>query len=162
MGDEQLQVLQMVAAGTITPEQGEDLLSALETSHSQVSVPATERRQTGDWSGVRTSRGVLTRLSEARLLGVTPEFIRGLTALGYGDLQLEQYIALRSHGITSEFVQEMRESGYGDMSIDDLIALRVSGVNSDYVREMLSLGLGDPASPQLADPQPNVVEAEER
>src|SRR5947209_20068768 len=104
MNEERLQVLQMIADGTITPEQGDELLAALGASAATLERQR-ERVSSGvsGWTNTSARGSTLTRLSEARMHGVTPEYIRGLSELGYGNLPLEQYIELRVAGVTPEF-----------------------------------------------------------
>jgi SHOCT-like protein len=144
MSEERLQVLQMVAAGTITPDQGEDLLAALGPANSMTTgSPGRHGHITGQWSRVSTSGSVLGRLSEARLHGVTPEYIRSLAEFGYRNLPLEVYVGLHDHGVTPEYIREMKAAGYTDLTLDELKALRTSGINPEYVREMIELGFGE-------------------
>lgn len=144
MSEERLQVLQMVAAGTITPDQGEDLLAALgPTNSASGGPPGRHDHSVAQWSRVSTSGSVLGRLSEARLHGVTPEYIRNLAELGYRNLPLEVYVGLRDHGVTPEYIRDMKAAGYTDLSLDELKALRTSGINPEYVREMIELGFGE-------------------
>jgi len=71
---------------------------------------------------------------------VTSTYVRELNDAGYSNLKLDQVIAMRIHGVTPEMVKGMRELRVEDLTADSLIAMRIHGVSTDYVRELISLG----------------------
>jgi len=75
-------------------------------------------------------------LVEPRLAGVTPEFVRDLSRLGYRNLEPDELRSLRDNGVEIQLVRALSESGYGNVSVEDLIRLRQSGVDAKFVREL--------------------------
>lgn len=73
--------------------------------------------------------------------GVTPEFVKGLAALGYHRADPDTILSLRIHGVTEADVLEMNRL-FGKRSLDDHVAFKIHGVTPDSVRRMTALGLG--------------------
>lgn len=71
-----------------------------------------------------------------RLAGVTPEFVRDLSRLGYRNLEPDELRSLRDNGVEIQLVRALSERGYGSVSVEDLIRLRQSGVDAKFVREL--------------------------
>jgi beta-lactamase regulating signal transducer with metallopeptidase domain len=76
------------------------------------------------------------------------DYIGEMQALGYKNLTVDQWIALREHGVTPEFVKGMKELGYDKLSVDELIHLRMQGVTPRFVR-----GLNDASYSKLSAAQ---------
>jgi hypothetical protein len=142
MENERLQVLEMVAAGRVTPQQGAELLSALvgEQSRpptvSERATPASERR------------GRLRRFSVDELVrlhdhGVEPSFLRQVDALGLGTLSIDQLIHMADHGIEPSFLREVYDLGLGALGIEEIAKLADHGVGARFLRELRDLGLSD-------------------
>jgi len=71
--------------------------------------------------------------------GVEAGFIRDLRNLGLTGLSLETLIRARSHGVTPAYIRDLRAFGY-QWSIDELAQARSHGIDDDYMREISSLG----------------------
>jgi hypothetical protein len=133
MNEERRRVLEMVAAGTITPEQGDELLDALGTEP----VPKPEVTATRASSRQRKPKFTSDELVRLGTHGVDAAYMRGLRDAGLSDLTADEIIQLYNHGIDPAFVAEMRDMGYIDLTSDELIELQNQGVGSDFVREIL-------------------------
>jgi hypothetical protein len=62
-----------------------------------------------------------------KIHGVTPQFIREMKELGYGNLSREKLVQFRIHGVNAQFVREVREAGYKDLSADELVEFSIHG-----------------------------------
>lgn len=62
-------------------------------------------------------------------------YIDGMKAAGYGDLTVDELVAMKIQGITPEYVRGFKEQGV-KVDPDDLIALKVQGVTPEYVKQM--------------------------
>ncbi|HUP89078.1 MAG TPA: hypothetical protein VM100_07010 [Longimicrobiales bacterium] len=91
---------------------------------------------------METSTG--DKLTAARLVklcnhGVTPEYVRALSAAGYKNLDSEELLRARDHGVTSEYISEMRALGF-KLALDDLVKTRDHGVDAEFVRDFSGFG----------------------
>jgi hypothetical protein len=147
MGEERLQVLEMLAAGKITAGQADELLDALGDTASprreeQVWIRGEHRELRGTQ---RAMTPTIKKLTEARMHGVTRTFVDEMRAAGYGDLSLDELIELRTHSVDAKFVREMRDIGLVNLSPHQLVELRMYGVDAEYIREMQDLVIDQPA-----------------
>ena len=67
-------------------------------------------------------------------------YIDSMKAEGFGDLTVDQLIALKVQDVTPEYVRELRAQGL-QPDVEHLIAMRVQGVTPDYVRDLRAAGL---------------------
>src|SRR5438270_13430 len=124
MADERKQVLEMLAAGKISAEQADRLLEALqprvvESAPEHVMVghaghaghPPRFRRERKE-SNLNPQ---VRRLMEARMHGVTADFVREMEAVGFKGLDLAELTQMRIHGINAQFAREMQQM-MGDLS----------------------------------------------
>ncbi|HEX7795349.1 MAG TPA: hypothetical protein VF456_13400, partial [Vicinamibacterales bacterium] len=86
----------------------------------------------------------LSNLSSDDLLkavnhGITPEYVHDVKGLGYPALDLQTLIRMTSHGIDGDFIRDMRTFGYR-WSIDELVEACSHGVDADFVLALSSLG----------------------
>ena len=68
------------------------------------------------------------------------DYIDRMKAAGY-DVDLDKYIAMKVQGITTEYARAMSQLGFGKLSADDLIACKVQGVTPDYIAGLKQHGL---------------------
>ena len=62
-------------------------------------------------------------------------YIDGMKAAGYGDLSIDELVAMKIQDITPEYVKGMRALGL-KIDADELVAMKIQGVTPDYVKEM--------------------------
>jgi hypothetical protein len=68
--------------------------------------------------------------------------LAALVAAGYGDLSVDDIIALKVQGVSPEFLAGMSRTGLGKLEPRDLIELKVQGVRPEYIGDVLALGFG--------------------
>ena len=74
---------------------------------------------------------------------VTPEFIRQMNALMNRKLPIDHLMAFRIHGVTQEFVNELRALGFTNLSAEQLVAFRIHGVTQQFISDWRSTGYAD-------------------
>ena len=85
-------------------------------------------------------------------------FLAALVAAGYGNLSVDEIIALKNAGVSADFLNGMRQSGLGKSSPQDLVAMRNHGVSPEYLRQIRSAGLSGLTVPDVIDLRNNGVD----
>jgi hypothetical protein len=62
-----------------------------------------------------------------KIHGVTPQFIKELKELGYGNLREERLVQFRIHGVNADFIRDAQAAGFKDMTPEDLVDLSIHG-----------------------------------
>ena len=78
-------------------------------------------------------------LLEAANHGIDSEYVRDLKGLGFWPLEMNTLTRMRSHGIDGEFIRDTRTFGYR-WSIDELVRARSHGIDPDFLLALSSLG----------------------
>ena len=83
--------------------------------------------------------GTLEALIKMRDHGVSPDYVKGMNALGQ-KLTADQLVNARDHGVTPEFASELAALGYGSMPVEGLVRVRDHGVTPDFVKALSAAG----------------------
>jgi len=67
-------------------------------------------------------------------------FLAALVAAGYGDLPVDDIIALKDHGIDARFLAELSQSGWEKLSARDMIEMHDHGVPVELLRALRDAG----------------------
>src|SRR5262245_2104746 len=150
MQTERSKVLEMVAAGTITVEQAQQLLDAIGWG---APVPEAEepggapwpRREARERSRSAGRSGVVPGFTTEELIeladhGVGADYIRDLWAAGVRDLSANDLTELFNHGVGAATLRSLRDAGLTDLTIDEVIELTNHGVTADYIVQMRAAG----------------------
>jgi hypothetical protein len=118
-------ILELVKGGSITVEQGMELLKALEGTDRPAPPesprpPRPPRPPQPAWK-----ESVSTAKRTGRPLGS-----------GGGQLSFDQIVQLGMYNIKPEFVQEMRDAGLDDINFDTVVQLGMYGIKPAYVLEI--------------------------
>jgi len=81
--------------------------------------------------------------------GVTPQFVRELKAQGYDKLTVKQLLRLASTGVSTQFIKELKDAGLEQAPIDSLIRLQTQDVSAKFIRELGELGHKNLSADQL-------------
>jgi len=84
--------------------------------------------------------------AEARTMGFDAidqdeESMEQALAMGFGDLDFDDLIAIQIHGITPNFVDEANAMGFGSLDMDGIMAMKIHGMSAEYLQSMNALGL---------------------
>src|SRR5882672_1967658 len=74
-----------------------------------------------------------------KIQGVTPEYVRGIQEQGFHP-GVDEIIGMKVQGVTPEYVHDLRAAGV-TLSADEIIGMKVQGVDANYVREIQAAGL---------------------
>lgn len=83
--------------------------------------------------------------------GISPDFLRGVSHAGWGKLTAQQLIDLRSRNVDPEYLHDIHDAGIRDLNIQGVIELRARNVAPDYARNIHSLGFGPYSAQQMID-----------
>ena len=120
MQAERIRVLELVKNGTITIEQADELIDALQTAN-QPTYPSSS--------------------SEFRMPEPPrpPKPPRAPRASGGGKFSFEQMIELGKFGINTQYVRSLADAGLSNLSFDDIIEFGKFGIQPDYVIQLQNL-----------------------
>jgi hypothetical protein len=79
-------------------------------------------------------------LFKLRQHGVTPDYVRSLSAEGLSELSSDDLLNAVSHGITPEYVRELKGLGYSGLDLDALMRLRSHGIDGEFIRDLRTFG----------------------
>ncbi len=77
--------------------------------------------------------------SAAQTTGHKPDYIDQMKAAGY-DVDLDKYVAMKIQGVTAEYARQMSQLGFGKLTADQLIACKIQDVTSDFIAKMKAAG----------------------
>ncbi|HEX3746773.1 MAG TPA: M56 family metallopeptidase [Bryobacteraceae bacterium] len=76
----------------------------------------------------------------ARPVNPHGSFLAALVAAGYGDLTVDDIIALKDHGIDARFLADLSQSGWDKLSARDMIDMHDHGVQADLLHALHDAG----------------------
>jgi hypothetical protein len=123
---QQQRILELVKMGSITVEQGMELLNTLEPNSAfqrNAELPTPPQPPTPP------------HRPRAPTPPVPPRAGRPIGAAG-GQLSFDQIVQLGMYGIKPEYVQEMRDAGLEDLTFDSVVKLGMYKIKPKYVQEI--------------------------
>ena len=112
-------------------------------------------------AGLRMPRWIVfyqTPVRAARALAVVPagfaadpntSFLAAVVASGYGDLSVDEIIALKDHGVSGAYLMKISQAGWGKLRHQQIIDLHAQSVDPGYLAAMRKVGLPTPAIPDV-------------
>ena len=79
--------------------------------------------------------------------GLSADYLRGVSQSGWGKLSPQQLIDLKAHGVSTDFLHDIRDGGIRDLNISGVIDLHAHGVRAEYPRKFIPSALGIPIRP---------------
>jgi beta-lactamase regulating signal transducer with metallopeptidase domain len=74
--------------------------------------------------------------------GARNSLLAALVANGYGDISVDEIIALKVQGVSPDFIAGMSHTGWRKLLPRELIDLKIQGVRAEYIGDILALGFG--------------------
>lgn len=90
------------------------------------------------------------KLTETKIHGATPEYIREMRAHGE-DLPLNDYIQSRIFQITPEFADEIAQAGYPNLDRDMLTQFKIHSVTPKFIEELRAVGYSKLSASKLVE-----------
>ena len=75
-----------------------------------------------------------------RIFKIDPDYIHGITALGYEMPDADKLVGLKVQGVNAEEVRQIRALGY-QPTLDELIQIRIFHITPEFIRRMQDRGL---------------------
>ena len=75
-----------------------------------------------------------------RIFKIDPDYIHGITALGYEMPDADKLVGLKVQGVNAEEVRQIRAMGY-QPTLDELIQIRIFHITPEFIRRMQDRGL---------------------
>ena len=80
------------------------------------------------------------QLVELRIHGVSLDYIEGVRAAGFKDLQAREFVEMKIHGVGIDFIRDLQRAGY-NVSARQIVEMKIHGVSSDYLRDLAAYGV---------------------
>lgn len=91
----------------------------------------------------------LDKLIAMKIQGITPEYARAMSELGFGKLSADDLIACKVQGVTPEAIADFKKQGLDVKSIHDAISYKIFGITADFAKGMADAGFKDLDSKKL-------------
>jgi hypothetical protein len=142
MHEERQQILAMLEAGKLSPEQADALMAIIEEPEIQeVSLPSAPTAPAYKHApGPKRTFGAQAGFSAQEIIemgihGVDPSFVRDMRAR-FGELGFNQVLEMAIHGIKPDFVDEVRSLNLGELSWRDIVEMGIHGVDVGFIKEL--------------------------
>ncbi len=133
---------------------------AVATPRPMVPVTAAEPQQgaaesgggKGDYIDRMKAAGYdvdLDKYIAMKIQGVTPEYARSMSQLGFGKLSADDLVACKIQGVTPEYIAGLKQNGLEVKTVHDAVSYRIFEVTPEFVAGMKAAGYGDLSSKQL-------------
>ena len=122
-------------------------------SEPQQSAPAPEsNHEKGDYIDRMKAAGYdvdLDKYIAMKIQGVTPEYARAMSQLGFGKLSADDLVACKIQDVTPEYIAGLKQNGLDVKDVHDAISYRIFSVTPEFVAGMKAAGFSDLSSKQL-------------
>ncbi len=91
----------------------------------------------------------LDKFIALKIQGVTPEYAREMSQLGFGKLSADDLISCKIQGVTPEVISKFKQEGFEVKTVQDAITYRIFKLTPEYAAGMKAAGLGELDAKQL-------------
>jgi beta-lactamase regulating signal transducer with metallopeptidase domain len=91
----------------------------------------------------------LDKMIAMKIQGVTPEYARAMSQLGFGKLSADDLVACKIQGVSPEAIAEFKKQGLEVNSIHDAISYRIFNVTPEFTEGMTKAGFKNLDSKKL-------------
>ncbi len=85
----------------------------------------------------------LDEITKAKIHGLSAEFVQDMSKAGFRNLEFDEVINMSIHGVSSEYVTELKNLGYDNLTAEEVVGARIHGVRTESIRKLRELGLGN-------------------
>ena len=85
-------------------------------------------------------------------------WLEGIEAAGYRDLDVDDLMRLKEHGIDSGYIRQIRASGF-DLTPDELMRFKEHDINDNFINDLAQVGLRDLTADDLMRLREHQVDA---
>jgi SHOCT-like domain len=136
---ERTKILEMVAEGSLTVEQADQLLERLGVP-GQISA---EKQPDKSENASEFATFTKEQLAALAAYDVDEAYIHALREAGLRDLTVKQLISLKNYEVEANEIVALREAGLRDLTVKQLISLKTYEVEADEVRALREVGFTD-------------------
>ncbi len=80
---------------------------------------------------------------EARIHGITQEYIEEMQTAGFKDLSMRKIMELKIHGVSRKYIDELKSAGFDNLAPDQILEAKIHGISASSAKEIKALGFGD-------------------
>jgi beta-lactamase regulating signal transducer with metallopeptidase domain len=91
----------------------------------------------------------LDKMIAMKIQGVTPEYARAMSQLGFGKLSADDLVACKIQGVSPEAIAEFKKQGLEVNSVHDAISYRIFNVTPEFTEGMAKAGFKNLDSKKL-------------
>jgi len=157
MAEERWKVLEMLAAGTISVEQADQLLEAIGPQPAPRADVRSGTKQPTRAAGLGIT---VEELIELREHDVDADYLHAVRAAGFSGLSVAQIIELREHDVDADYLKALRDAGFSDLPIEQIVELRDHDVDADYLHAIRDAGFTDLSVQQIVELREHDVDAD--
>jgi hypothetical protein len=142
---ERTKILEMVAEGSLTVEQADQLLERLGVPGQISAEKQPDKSENASGFATFTKE----QLAALAAYDVDEAYIQAMQETGLRDLTVKQLISLKNYEVEADEIVALREAGLRNLTVKQLISLKTYEVEADEIKVMRAAGFTDLTVEQL-------------